>query len=35
MKFEHFALNVTAPREMAAWYVAHLGLQVLRSSDTG
>ncbi|MBK8475161.1 MAG: VOC family protein [Opitutaceae bacterium] len=35
MKFEHFALNVPAPREMAAWYVAHLGLQILRSSDTG
>jgi catechol 2,3-dioxygenase-like lactoylglutathione lyase family enzyme len=35
MKFEHFALNVPAPREMAAWYVAHLGFQLLRSSTTG
>ena len=35
MKFEHFALNVPAPAAMAAWYVAHLGLQVLRRSDSG
>ena len=35
MKFEHFALNVPAPREMAAWYVAHLGLKILRHCTTG
>lgn len=31
MNFEHFALNVTDARASAAWYVAHLGLTVLRS----
>ncbi len=35
MKFEHFALNVPDPRALAAWYVAHLGFQILRRSDTG
>ena len=35
MKFEHFALNVTDPHAMAQWYAAHLGFQILRSSDTG
>lgn len=30
MKFEHFALNVTDPTDMAAWYVEHLGLKVVR-----
>jgi len=31
MKFEHFALNVPDARAAAAWYVAHLGLKVLRA----
>ncbi len=30
MKIEHFALNVAQPNEMAAWYVAHLGLTIVR-----
>lgn len=29
MKFEHFAINVTHPVEMAAWYVEHLGLEIV------
>lgn len=31
MIFEHFALNVPDTRAAAAWYVAHLGLKVLRA----
>jgi len=31
MKFEHLALNVPDVRAAAAWYVAHLGLKVLRA----
>lgn len=31
MLFEHFALNVPDARAAAAWYVAHLGLKVLRA----
>lgn len=31
MIFEHFALNVPDVRAAAAWYVAHLGLKVLRA----
>lgn len=30
MKLEHFALNVVDPVGMAAWYVEHLGLKVVR-----
>lgn len=30
MKLEHFALNVEEPLAMAAWYVEHLGLKVVR-----
>lgn len=30
MKLEHFALNVEDPLAMAAWYVAHLGMRVVR-----
>lgn len=30
MKLEHFALNVEDPVKMAAWYVAHLGLKVVK-----
>lgn len=29
MKIEHFALNVSHPVEMAAWYVSHLGLKAV------
>lgn len=28
MKIEHFALNVAFPREMAQWYVQHLGFSI-------
>ncbi len=31
MIFEHVALNVPDARAAAAWYVAHLGLEVLRA----
>lgn len=30
MKLEHFALNVQDPTAMAAWYVEHLGLKVVK-----
>lgn len=30
MKLEHFALNVEDPQAMADWYVAHLGLKVVK-----
>ncbi|MFC6998911.1 VOC family protein [Rufibacter roseus] len=30
MKLEHFALNVEDPIAMAAWYVEHLGMTVVR-----
>jgi len=30
MKIEHVALQVADPVALTAWYVAHLGLQVLR-----
>ena len=30
MTFEHFALNVPQARDLAAWYVKHLGLRVVR-----
>ena len=35
MRFEHFALNVPAPREMALWYAEHLEFKILRAHDTG
>ena len=31
MKFEHFALNVSDPQAMAAWYVAHLNMELVRA----
>ena len=34
MKFEHFAINVEDPLEMAEWYVKHLGLKVVRTMKT-
>lgn len=33
MKFEHLALNVADPVAMAAWYVAHLGMQIRLALD--
>jgi glyoxylase I family protein len=30
MRLEHVAINVADPDAMAAWYVAHLGMQVVR-----
>ncbi len=33
MKFEHFALNVSDVRNIARWYVGHLGLRVVRSRE--
>lgn len=33
MKIEHFALNVRSPREMAAWYAAHIGLTIIRADQ--
>jgi glyoxylase I family protein len=33
MKFEHFALNVEDPVNMAQWYKEHLGLQVARRME--
>ena len=33
MKFEHFALNVPAPAEQAAWYVKNLGFSIARKRD--
>jgi glyoxylase I family protein len=33
MDIEHLALNVPDPVRMAAWYVEHLGLRVLRKQE--
>jgi glyoxylase I family protein len=33
MKIEHLACNVSDPAAMARWYVAHLGMVVLRGQD--
>lgn len=33
-RIEHVAFNVSDPVAMADWYVAHLGLRVLRKADT-
>ena len=33
MDIEHLALNVPDPVGMAAWYVEHLGMRVLRKLD--
>ncbi len=30
IRIEHTAFNVSAPVEMAHWYVAHLGMQIVR-----
>ena len=34
MKFEHFALNVAEPLQMADWYVAHLGLSIVKKMES-
>jgi catechol 2,3-dioxygenase-like lactoylglutathione lyase family enzyme len=33
MKFEHFAVNVAQPLQMADWYVAHLGLSIVKKME--
>lgn len=33
MKLEHFALNVAQPKEVAQWYVEHLGMTVVSAQD--
>ncbi len=33
MEFEHVGINVPDARAMAAWYVEHCGMRVLRSLD--
>lgn len=33
MRFEHFAINVARPGDVAAWYVRHFNARVLRSMD--
>jgi catechol 2,3-dioxygenase-like lactoylglutathione lyase family enzyme len=33
MKLEHVALLVADPAAMAAWYVEHLGMRVVRTGD--
>ena len=34
MKVEHIAFNVEHPKEMAEWYCAHLGLQVVKQTES-
>ncbi len=34
LNLEHFACNVSDPAAMAAWYVEHLGMQVVRRVPT-
>lgn len=33
MRIEHFAINVSEPAKMAAWYAKHLGLTIIRADD--
>ncbi|MGH8017361.1 MAG: VOC family protein [Opitutaceae bacterium] len=33
MRFEHFAINVADPAKVAAWYVKHFGVRILRALD--
>ena len=33
LRIEHVALNVSDPVEMAAWYVEHLGMRVVRKGE--
>ena len=34
MKLEHVAINLPDPQAASAWYAEHLGLRVVKSSDT-
>jgi catechol 2,3-dioxygenase-like lactoylglutathione lyase family enzyme len=33
LAFEHLAINVADPVAVAAWYVAHLGMEIVRRGD--
>ena len=33
LAFEHLAINVTAPAAVAAWYVEHLGMEIVKRGD--
>lgn len=33
MKIEHFAINVSDPNAVAAWYVEHCGMNIARKLD--
>lgn len=33
MKFEHFGINVPRPQEMAAWYVRHFNMSIVRAMN--
>jgi catechol 2,3-dioxygenase-like lactoylglutathione lyase family enzyme len=33
MRIEHVAWNVAAPAAMGDWYVAHLGMHIVRAVD--
>lgn len=33
MKLEHVAINVSAPNEIAEWYVKHLGMEIVRKNN--
>ncbi|MEF8985103.1 MAG: hypothetical protein V5A51_10980, partial [Bacteroidales bacterium] len=33
MMFEHFAINVEKPKQMAKWYVKNLNMEICRSMD--
>jgi catechol 2,3-dioxygenase-like lactoylglutathione lyase family enzyme len=35
MRIEHVALLVADPVALAAWYVAHLGMSIVRRNDSG
>ena len=35
MNIEHVALNVADPVALAAWYVKHLGMKIVRQVDEG
>lgn len=34
MKLEHVAVNLSDPQAAAAWYAEHLGLRLVKESDT-
>ncbi|MCC7165243.1 MAG: VOC family protein [Anaerolineae bacterium] len=33
MKLEHVAINVSAPNEIAEWYVKHFGMEIVRKNN--